>query len=426
MYDTRAGTPASSFLIISADVDMRRRLTGIIPDIGCSIFEADGIEMVDEDEGEAGFRLILADIKSLGGSFQEFMVDCRRRNPGSEIILFADRAEASMACEAMRMGALDFVIMPFVSEEVEVRIRKALAWIAMRDEAACLRRRIALDFGFDNFVGISAAAEGIRHRAIRAAEVETPLLITGEPGSGREHLAKIIHHHSRRRNQPIRVCGGDADDLSFGADEAGTVIIRNVESLPERGRARLLDLFNRPYTFRLITLGAPGAAPVVGNERHGGESAAEPATAIIEIPPLRSRPEDIPALIEYFLRQISDDSGRSGLSITPEAVRRLARRTWPGNVGELENVLKTAAALAAGSVIEPDHFIFISTDDDAAAPTSESASPRSLEELERMQIVRSLEGNGWNFSQTAVELGIGRTTLWRKIKKYDLKQAATA
>jgi transcriptional regulator of acetoin/glycerol metabolism len=86
--------------------------------------------------------------------------------------------------------------------------------------------------------------------------------------------------------------------------------------------------------------------------------------------------------------------------------------------------LKTAAALTAGGAIGPDHLIIMSADDDAAEPGSDSLSPRSLEELERAQIVRSLEGNGWNYSQTAQELGIGRTTLWRKIKKYNLRQGA--
>lgn len=412
MYDTRDDIAASSFLVISADADMRRRLTENLSEIGYPVCEAGGVEMVGEGGGDGDFRLILADMKSLGGSFWEFMAACRRNHPEVEIIVFADRAEVSSACAAARMGALDFIITPFTSDEFQVRIHKALNWIAMRDEAAGLRRRIALDYAFDNFVGVSETVESIRHRAMRAAEIDSPLLITGEPGSGREHLAKIIHIHSRRRNHPIRVCE-DADMDWSSADAAGTVIIKTVESLSERGRAYLSVQLHEPSEYRLILLGAPGTETAVGEQ-----------IPTIEIPPLRARPDDIPVLVEYFLRRISDDSGRLGLSVAPETMRRLVRYEWPGNVGELENMLKTAIALTSGDVIEPDHLIFLSPDHEAAA--SASSSPRSLEELERAQIRRSLEGNGWNFSQTAQELGIGRTTLWRKIKKYDLKQAAMA
>ncbi len=420
MHDTRVAVPASSLLIMSADVDLCRRLSEILPDIGYSVFDIGGIET------EGNYGLILADLKSAGGSFQEFLVACRRRHPEAEIIVIADPAEVPSACEAVRMGALDFIVAPFTSAEIQARMQKASTWIAMRNEAEGLRRRMALDYGFDNFIGVSETVENIRHRAMRAAESESSLVIAGEPGSGRELLARIIHHHSHRRNEPIRVRDGVDDYSVFDSPDAGTVIVRNIESLSESGQAGLLEKLERPHDFRLIALASPEFETTVESGRFQRELWEKLRTLMIDIPPLRVRLDDVPALIEYFLRRIGDDSGRPVLSVTPEAMRQLARRHWPGNVGQLENTLKTAAALTVGGMIEPDHLIIVSLDDNASEPESEPTSPRSLEQLERVQILRSLEGNGWNYSQTAQELGIGRTTLWRKIKKYNLRQAATA
>jgi DNA-binding NtrC family response regulator len=275
-----------------------------------------------------------------------------------------------------------------------------------------------MDFGFDNFIGVSEAATGVRHRAVRAAENDGPLFVVGETGSGRETLAKIIHHHSRRRIEPIRIRDAAAEgNWNLENDAAGTMIIRNAEALFERNRAGYEELLNKPCPYRLISLGTPKILEAIGSVR---------TVATIVIPPLRSRPEDIPALAEYFLRRIGEKTGRPGLMITPEGMRRLVRSDWPGNVGELENTLTTAAGFIVGDMIETDHLVFVTSDDETAASEPEGCSPQSLEELERTQIMRSLEGNGWNFSQTAQQLGIGRTTLWRKIKKYNLRQAATA
>ncbi|NMC45092.1 MAG: sigma-54-dependent Fis family transcriptional regulator [candidate division Zixibacteria bacterium] len=387
-----------------------------IPAEGYRIIEVVDMASVGESQKNDDIRLILADVNVPGRSFQDFIILCRRRFPAAEIILLVDRTRRSAACEAMRMGASDFIVMPSTDEEIEVRSRKAMTWVALRDEAAGLHRRMAMDFGFDNFIGISEAAADVRHRAGLATDNESVLAIVGETASGRGHLARIIHHHGRRRAEPIRVYDAAADSGSIREDDgAGTVIIRNAEVFIEQNPHDLDALLNGPKPYRLVLLGTPKILELIS---------ARKIPAIV-IPPLRSRPEDIPALTEYFLRRIGDRTGRPVLTVAPEAMRRLIRYEWPGNVGELEQTLSTAAALAAGDTITTDHFIFLPSGDATSASGPETLSTWSLEEVERTQILRSLEGNGWNFSQTAQQLGIGRTTLWRKIKKYHLTQAAT-
>lgn len=414
MNDFRRNTPTYTVLIIGLAVGTRGQVVRAATNEGFRVDEADDMATAERFRGNDDIRLILADMEVIGESFPEFMTFCRGRFPEAEVILLADGARRAAASEAMRTGVLDFTVMPFSTGEIEVRLRKAAAWISLRDEAAGLRRQMAMDFGFDNFIGVSEAASAVRRRAAAAAEGQSPLAIVGEPGSGRELLARIIHHHGRRRAEPMRLCdGADGDVWERGNDEAGTVIVRNAEALSARDGRRFAALFNEPHPRRLILLGTPAILEAIGSER---------TVDAIVIPPLRSRPEDIPVLTGYFLRRIGDRAGRPGLTPTPEAMRRLVRHEWPGNVGELEHALSTAVSLAVGNTIEADHLIFVSGNAETAATVSDAPSPRSLEELERTQIVRSLEGNGWNFSQTAQQLGIGRTTLWRKIRKYHLRQ----
>lgn len=415
-HHARRHMPAFACLVVSSDAPTRRQVIRAIPADEYRIVDVDDITSVSESHKGDDIRLILVDMNVPGQSFQDFITLCRRRFPGAEIVLLVDRTRRSTACEAMRMGALDFIVMPSTDKEIEVRFRKAITWIALRDEAAGLHRRMAMDFGFDNFIGVSEAAADIRHRAGLAAEQESVLAIVGETGSGRGHLARIIHHHSRHRSEPIRVHDAAVDSGSIGEDDgAGTVIIRNAETFTERNRHSLVALLDTPKPYRLILSGTPKILALI---------VARKMTAIV-IPPLRSRPEDIPALTEYFLRRIGERTGRPVLTVAPEAMRQLVRHEWPGNVGELEQTLSTAAALTVGNTITADHLIFLPSGDATAASGPETFSARSLEEVERIQILRSLEENGWNFSQTAQQLGIGRTTLWRKIKKYHLTQAAT-
>lgn len=416
-HHTPQNMPAFACLVVSSDVQTRRQVVRAIPAEEYRIIEVVDLASAGEYQKNDDIRLILADMNVPGQSGQDFITFCRRRFPEAEIILLVDRARRSAGCEAMRMGALDFIVMPSTDREIEVRFRKAITWIALRDEAAGLHRRMAMDFGFDNFIGVSEAAADVRHRAGLTAEQESVLAIVGEAGSGRGYLARIIHHHGRRRAEPIRVYDAAADSGSIGEnDGAGTVIIRNAESFMEWNRRGLVELLDAPKPYRLILTGTPKILELI---------VARKMTAIV-IPPLRSRPEDIPSLTEYFLRRIGDKTGRPALTVAAEAMRQLVRHEWPGNVDELEQTLSTAAALAAGDTITTDHLIFVPSGDATAAAGPETLSTRSLEEVERTQILRSLEGNGWNFSQTARQLGIGRTTLWRKIKKYHLTQAATA
>jgi DNA-binding NtrC family response regulator len=147
----------------------------------------------------------------------------------------------------------------------------------------------------------------------------------------------------------------------------------------------------------------------------------------LNLPTLKERAEDVEILTEYFLRRIAAEIERPSLTISHEAVDKLRTHTWPGNIRELENTLKRAAALCSSNRLEADDIMFIATDEPAGLPTGPTRKRLQikgnlLDDGQRTLIIKALNDNNWNYTKTASELGIGRTTLWRKIKKYDLKQ----
>jgi DNA-binding NtrC family response regulator len=148
----------------------------------------------------------------------------------------------------------------------------------------------------------------------------------------------------------------------------------------------------------------------------------------LNLPTLGERVEDVEILTDYFLRRIAAEIGKPNLTICREAVEKMRGHTWPGNIRELENTLKRAAALATSDHLEIEDLMFIASNDGGNRPptgptrTSLKIKGNLLDNNQRSLIVHALNDNGWNYTKTATELGIGRTTLWRKIKKYDLKQ----
>ena len=148
----------------------------------------------------------------------------------------------------------------------------------------------------------------------------------------------------------------------------------------------------------------------------------------LNLPTLKERVEDVEVLTNYFLRRVAAEIGKPTLTISREAVDKMRSHSWPGNIRELENTLKRAAALCSGTHLEVDDLTFIASDDGGSqtpsGPTRTSLKIKGnlLDSNQRNLIVRALNDNNWNYTKTAGELGIGRTTLWRKIKKYDLKR----
>ncbi len=378
----------------------------------------------------------------------ELVRRARRIDPAVEIIAVLPEAASADVAAVLAAGAFDCLPALPSTEEMMVRSRRALEHRSLKLHTTAAREEIAMSYSFDNMVGISRTAGEIRDTMARLAPTDIPVLICGAPGTGKDLCAHILHHHSERRDHAlvtvdcatpepvlsIELFGGDTPGLLEQADN-GTLFLKNIESMPSDVQERFLQFLKNPTyatdgrqaSVRLLASTTETADELDASDRVRTDLLIRLNTFIINLPTLRERAEDIEILAEYFLRRISAESERPTLQVTRSAADRLIRYSWPGNIRELENTLRRAAALTSADTLDSDSIVFVSggvSVTSSPPPKDEraaSAGHRRLADNQRDLIERALIDNNWNFTKTAQELGIGRTTLWRKVKKYNLK-----
>jgi DNA-binding NtrC family response regulator len=386
--------------------------------------------------------------------------------PNTESILLTAFGSIEGSVEAMQAGAGDYLTKPFANHELTVRVNKALERKRMREELLTLRQHVAMTYGFDNIVGISKKLIQVKETAQRIAPTDITVLITGPSGTGKELFARAIHHHSRRRTGPFVAidCSAIPETLleselfghtkgSFTSAsqnktglleqaDGGTVFLDEVSNMPMSIQVKLLRFLqdsvirqigsavSRKVDVRIVAATNRDLAEMVKDNTFREDLYYRLNVIPLTLPPLIEHAEDIEILTEYFMRKIATELGRQQLSITREAVDKLLTHGWPGNVRELENTLKRGTALCTTDRLTANDIMFIASDTSApsttATPTRTTLKLKGnlLDSSQRSLIVKALNENNWNYTKTAADLGIGRTTLWRKIKKYDLKQEA--
>lgn len=379
--------------------------------------------------------------------------------PETEIIVQTGYGSTENVEKAIRAGAYDYLEKPYKVERLALMIDRATESRRMRRELSTLRQQVAFEYGFDGLIGSSPQMLRVKEAMVTIAETDSPTLILGESGVGKSLVAKSIHHHSRRRKESLLTfdCSSSADRLIdselFGFNErggrggratgwyqqadCGTLIIKQAERLPLTSQGKLLNELTRavklPVNDELARLADVrviatnrGNLDTAISERGFMEQLAERLGAnTLIVPTLRERNDDIPALAQKFLRNYAgDDEHGLRAQFSGGALEKLMEHSWPGNVRELQNTVRRSLTLSGGGAISADDIFFTGENGAHARSVSDSAMSvkGSLEMTYRARILKSLEDNNWNYSQTAQELGIGRTTLWRKVKKYNLQR----
>ncbi len=412
------------------------------------------------------FDIVLIDSVANQASALESIKRIRFSCLYTEVIVLTESSDDRMAIQALEAGAFDCIGKPYSNEQLLLRLRRAAEHRKMRRELIALRQEAAMSCSFDNLVGISETMTQLKETIRRIAPTDIPVLITGHPGTGKGLLACIIHHHSNRRRGPfVRVDCSEVDGTRlettlFGPTEStphlqraglpaalekadgGTLFLDAVDRMPLSVQSRLLRFLQ---DFKVKPAGAEAEKkidlrPIAASEKDQSTLAAEGriredllyrlSVISVKIPALVERIEDIELLADYLLRRIAADSGKKQPTISRQALDKLSRHTWPGNVRELENTLRRAIVLCEGDHLDAGDFSFVVSGhlENANSRTLPSsvltAADSLLEDNQRAVIKKALADNNWNFTQTAQSLGIGRTTLWRKVKKYDLKRDA--
>jgi DNA-binding NtrC family response regulator len=388
------------------------------------------------------------------------------------IMLTADNSLAT-GIEAMRLGAYDYLTKPATLDEMEAVIRKADEKSRLVRQNASLRSVVRQPAAAEDeapaLIYRSPAMRGVVELAESAARLDSTVIITGESGTGKDVLARYIHARSARNDSPLITvnCGAMPESLFesefFGhekgaftgasslkrglieAADGSTLFLDEVGEMPLPAQVKLLH-FLEQGRFRRVGSTRDQSVDVrviAATNRHLPQDVREGRfradlfyrlnVVSLHILPLRERPDDVPALIEYFLTVYRQRFSRPELTLSVEAMRRLETFPWPGNIRELRNCLERAIALSASDTIEAEQLLLPGDGGRASEPGGNSQSPApgnasqppTLYELERQHITRVLSEANGNRERAAAILGISARTLYRKLREYETSAAPT-
>jgi DNA-binding NtrC family response regulator len=413
---------------------------------------AQALELLAEIKMDAA----LIDLKMPGMDGLTLMKEMRKDFPQVMAIILTGHGSIQEAVEAVKLGAVDFLEKPYEPEALRNRIAQLHQIWNLREENRQLRSRIEFQFGFDRLVGNSTAMLKLKELIAQIGPNDAPVLIQGETGTGKELVARAIHHHSARSegNFVPMDCAAISETVIeselFGhvkgaftgahmstlglvrsADE-GTLFLDEVGELSPAIQSKLLRTVqesevrpvgsNKAYPVDIRILAATNrdlAREVAGNNFRE-DLYYRLNVVVIEVPPLRERKDDIALLAKYFLKRFATD-----LTPTKDIARKtyffLVNYDWPGNIRELENVIRRAIALGRSELIEPEDLpANIFTPAGYGPGPTDIPSDGSMTSYEKSAILNALKKSGYNRRIAAQILGVGEATLYRKISKYGL------
>ena len=408
--------------------------------------------------------VIITDLKvpQLGGL--ELLKSVRASHTQVAVVVLTQYGTIETAVEATRLGAKDYVTKPFHVEELRSKLDRVVRDIELDQENRVLREQLRTRPGFGGLIGVSPKMQRLYKLIEKVSQHRYPVLILGESGTGKELVARSIHYLGQRRNKSFSPvdCSGLVPTLIeselfgyvkgaftgaqqtraglFESADGGTVFLDEIGDLPIDMQAKLLRVLQER---EIRPVGATGRVQI--DVRIIAATNRDLETAIraggfrqdlyfrlnvvqLKLPPLRDRKSDIPLLVTSFLEKFSDPQ-RPVRTIAEDAMRRLMAYDWPGNIRELENAVERAVALGSGPILHlgdlPSNLQY-----KADEKPLEVDELLPLEDLERRAIFRALHETGGDKLAAARLLGIGKTTLYRKLKQYDahafLRPAAPA
>ncbi|MCU0662946.1 MAG: sigma-54 dependent transcriptional regulator [Myxococcota bacterium] len=438
-------------LIADDQKNMRTTLAMMLRRAGHDVAEAkDGSDACEAIDDEV-YDLVITDLRMGQVDGIDVLRHCRENAPLTEVIVMTAYGTIESAVEAMRLGAWDYVQKPFTEDELLIKIDKALERRWLTGEVSLLTQEFKERYRFENIIGRSASVREVLTRIIKIAPTDTTVLITGESGTGKELIAKAIHVNSKRTDRPFVPvnCAAISETLLeselfghtrgaftgavssrkglFEEAEGGTFFFDEIAETSPSFQAKLLRAIQEKeirrvgdnkavnVDIRCIAATNQDLQQAIKDKRFREDLYYRLNVARFRLPPLRERPEDIPLLVDHFIKKFAKRMGRA-VKISEEALNRLMAYNYPGNVRELENFIEQAVALTIDGEIRIVDLV----------PSAEpmAMEQRTLDDVvsaaERQAIQASLLQHE-NTDRAATHLGLSPTTLWRKMKKLGIE-----
>ena len=448
------GRPTAVSVLIVDDEDASRNLCrDVVADSGWRARTASTTEQATEILEQSGIDVVITDLRvpQLGGL--ELLKRIRETYPQTAVIVLTQYGTIESAVEATRNGAADYVTKPFHISELRAKLDRVVRLLEVDQENRILREQLRTRPGFGGLIGVSPKMQRVYRLIEKVSQHNYPVLILGESGTGKELVARSIHFSGTRRKDPfvpvdcsslvptlieselfgyVKGAFTGAMHSKTGLMQSagnGTLFLDEIGDLPVDLQAKLLRALQErevkpvgsndriSIATRIIAATNRDLDEAVRQGQFRQDLFFRLNVVQIKLPPLRERKSDIPILVNSFLEKFGDTNGKVQ-TISEDAMARLIAHDWPGNVRELENAVERAVALGSGSMLHvgdlPSNLQYVSDD---RMPKSDELLP--LEELERRAILRALRESSGDKLAAARLLGIGKTTLYRKLKQYE-------
>ena len=481
---------AKTVLVVDDDPTQRRLTQAVLEREGFAVAHAEnGDQAIAHLASGATPDVILLDLVMPGISGQDTLVEMRARGHRQPVIVVTATGGIDTVVQAMQAGAVDFFIKPAAPERIIVSIRNALSMGALKGEVDRLKKHQSGRTTFDDLIGASPAMTLVKRLGERAARSSIPILISGESGVGKEVIARAVHGSSDRAGRPFVAvnCGAIPENLvesilfghekgsftgatdkhlgKFQEANGGTLFLDEVGELPLDIQVKLLRALQESeidpvggkrsikVDVRIVSATNRDLAQAVKEGRFREDLYYRLNVFPIEAPALRERKDDVPALVDAFVKRFNIEEGKTVVGATPETMAFLCVFDWPGNVRQLENAVYRAIVLADAPYLQPHDFPAISGVAPPISLQTPLASPatlmaalpggyplmplmpqavpvrilderghlRTLEEIERDLIQLAIEIYAGHMSEVARRLGIGRSTLYRKVREQGLE-----
>lgn len=442
-------------LVVEDEEGMREFLRILLSKERYEVVTCESGEKAVERFKEQNFNAVVTDIKMPGMDGIEVLTAIREIDPFVPVIMMTGHASMETAIESVNKGAFAYLLKQSRNEEIKQMVRQAVEMRKLRKENKFLRQELKKNHAERPIIGKSEKIRQVFALVDKVAGTDSTILISGESGTGKELVAREIHYKSCRSEGPFVSinCGAlpetlleselfghvkgsftgavrDKDGL-FAVAKGGTFFLDEVGETSSAIQVKLLRVLQereiipvggiKPIKVDVRLIAATNAD--LESDVESGKFRADLYYRLnvipIRIPPLRQRKDDIPLLVDHFLRLYCEGMGRSQKSLSPEAFETLMRYDWPGNVRELENALERAVILEEGRVLAvedlPERLRRSPSEREGSVV---STSNLTLEELEKEYLLKVLDETGWHKKRAAAILGINASTLYRKLQRY--------
>ena len=447
-------------LVVDDDLNHLKTLKAIIGSWGYTVYDADDGKKAVERVFERPFDLVLLDVRMAEMDGIAALKQIKDYNPAIPILIMTAYSSVDTAVEALKSGAYDYLTKPLDFDVLKLTIERALEHSGLKAENQHLKDHLSADYDLPNIIGKSQPMKSLVDMLAMVAPSEATALITGGSGSGKELIAKSIHHNSPRKKGPLVIvnCAAITESLleselfghekgAFtGADrrregrfmqaDKGTIFLDEIGETSASMQAKLLRVIQErelqrvggeetiKVDVRIIAATNRDLKQDVEAGKFREDLFYRLNVVTLKVPPLDERQDDIPLLVQHFVDKFGKKNRKSVKGLSPLAMDMLLKYSWPGNVRELENVIERAVILLAGDFITEKELP--STVTEAYSEKRDWVEPvkqpiqanRPLEEVEKEAILATFEACEGNKSETARKLGINRKTLHNKLKEY--------